>query len=230
MRDGPRLVLAALLALAGLAAFLFLPLAAWLEALVQRAHALGPLGAYLFLALFVPACLLGLPGTPITLFCGYTYGFWATLPAAILMSNLGAQAAFGASRCLLSGAVRGRLRDRPRIAALLSAVGERSFRIVFLLRLTPAIPFNALNYALGVTPLRFAPYAAATLLGMLPGTTVNTYTAATLGELGRTLDGEVSLGWTGGLYLGARLAAAVAVTVLVTRGARRALAEAAGRT
>jgi uncharacterized membrane protein YdjX (TVP38/TMEM64 family) len=219
-----RLWLALGLVLAGVLCFAFLPLADWLRALVERARALGPGGAFLFMALFVPACVLMLPGTPITLFCGYAYGFWPTLPAAILMSNLGAAAAFGVSRFLLSGSVERWLGGHPKLLAVHRAVGTQGLRLVFLLRLTPAIPFNGLNYALGVAPVRFAPYALGTFLGMLPGTTINTYTAATLGELGRSLDEEVTLGAWGWTFLALRLVAAVLVTVLVTRTARKALA------
>lgn len=224
-----RPALALILIASGLAALAFLPLSDWLRELAARARALGDPGAFLFMALFVPACVLGLPGTPITLFCGYVYGFWPTWPAAILMSNLGASAAFLVSRGLLASWVRGRLARHPRLGAVHRAIGERSLRLVFLLRLTPAIPFNGLNYALGVTPIRYGPYALGTLLGMLPGTTVNTYTAATLGALGRSLDEEVALGAWGWTLLVLRLAAAVLVTVLVTRLARRALAESEAR-
>lgn len=223
--DRWKLLFALALLGAGLLALAFLPLGDWLEELVAQARALGTPGAYLFLALFVPACVLGLPGTPITLFCGYTYGFWPTFPAAILMSNLGAVAAFLVARFLLADWVRERIARHPRLAAVHAAVGAQGLRLVFLLRLTPAIPFNGLNYALGVSPLRLAPYALGTLLGMLPGTAINTYTAATLGELGKSTDESVSLGAWGWSFLALRLLAALAVTVLITRVARRALAE-----
>lgn len=218
-----RVLLALGLVLVGTLAFACLPLAAWLQELVARARALGPGGAFLFMALFVPACVLLLPGTPITLFCAYTYGFWPTFPAAVLMSNLGAAAAFGVSRFLLSDSVERWLVAHPKLLAVHRAAGTQGLRLVFLLRLTPAIPFNGLNYALGVAPLGFGAYALGTFLGMLPGTAVNAYTAATLGELGRSLDEEVALGAWGWTFLALRLLAAVLVTILVTRTARRAL-------
>ena len=220
-----KLVLALGLFAAGGLALALLPLGTWLRELVAHARELGTPGAYLVLALFVPACVLGLPGTPITLFCAYTYGFRTTLPAAILMSNLGALAAFLVGRFLLADWVRERIASRPRLAAVHEAVGAQGLRLVFLLRLTPAIPFNALNYALGASRVRLAPYALGTLLGMLPGTALNTYAAATLGELGQSAEEEVALGPWGWTFLVLRLAAALAVTVLITRVARKALAE-----
>ena len=219
-----RIALALVLLCAGAAAFFLFPLKDWLGALVERAQALGPAGAFLFMALFVPACVLVLPGSPITFFCGYAYGFWPTWPAAILMSNLGAAAAFLVSRHLLRGSVERWLARHAKLAAVHRAIGEQSLRLVFLLRLTPALPFNGLNYALGVAPIRFVPYALGTALGMLPGTTINTYTAATLGELGKSMEDDVALGAWGWSFLVLRLLAMVAATWMVTRAARGALA------
>jgi uncharacterized membrane protein YdjX (TVP38/TMEM64 family) len=221
-----RLLLALLLLLLGLAAFVFLPLRTWGGAWIARAQALGTPGAFLFMGLFVPASVLCLPGTPITFFCAVAYGFWPTWPAAIVMSNLGAQAAFLVSRLLLAGSVERWVARRPRLAAVHRAIGQKSFQLVFLLRLTPLVPFNGLNYLLGVTPIRFGHYALATFLGMLPGTTLNCYTFATLGELGRSLgDPAPTSPWTWA-FLGLRLLVAVLLIVLVVRLARRALADA----
>ncbi len=218
-----RLAIALGLGLAAVAAFLFLPLRDWLETLVARAQALGPSGAFLFMALFVPVSVLCLPGTPVTFFCAVAYGFWPTWPAALLMSNLGAECAFLVSRFLLAGTVERWIARRPRLAAVQRAIGQQSFRLVFLLRLTPLVPFNGLNYLLGVTPIRFGRYALATCLGMLPGTTLNCYTFATLGELGRSLDDEVPMRTWDWAFLGLRLCVALVLLAFVVRLARRAL-------
>ena len=220
-----RLWLALALGLVGAGAILFLPLRTWLEALLARAQALGDAGCFLFAALFIPFCVFLLPGTTVTLFCGYAYGFWPTFPAVVLASNLGAELAFVLGRTLLRERVHGWIAPRPRVRAVERAIGAESFRLVFLLRLSPLIPFNALNYVLGVTPVRFSRYALATFLGMLPGTALNCYTAATLRELGDALSGKQPSGSLAWILLALRLAATVLVIWLVARGARIALRE-----
>jgi uncharacterized membrane protein YdjX (TVP38/TMEM64 family) len=110
----------------------------------------------------------------------------------------------------------------PRFQAVERAVARRGFQIVLLLRLSPVFPFNLLNYALGLTPVRFGPYLLASWIGMLPGTLLYVYVGAAGRAAGqaapRTL-GEQLLFYGG-------LAAAVGVTWWITTIARRALAEA----
>jgi uncharacterized membrane protein YdjX (TVP38/TMEM64 family) len=213
------------LALAGVAALVFVvwPLRERLGELVERARALPSGAVFLFAGLYLPFCVLVLPGTWVTVFCCLVFGFWPTFPAIVLASNLGAELAFVLGRTLLRDQVHRWLRERPRLAAVERAIGEESFRLVFLLRLTPLVPFNALNYVLGVTPIRFAPYALATFLGMLPGTLLNCYTLASVRELGPVLAGELPPDPLGVAGLVARLALTVLASWLVARRARKAL-------
>ena len=43
------------------------------------------------------------------------------------------------------------------------------------MRPSPVFPFNLLNYAFGLTRVRFPTYAAASWIGMLPGTIMYVY-------------------------------------------------------
>jgi len=49
-------------------------------------------------------------------------------------------------------------------------VERRGFLIVLALRLNLLLPYDALNYGLGLSPVRFWPYLFGTVLGILPGT------------------------------------------------------------
>jgi len=89
-------------------------------------------------------------------------------------------------------------------------------------------PFNLLNYALGLTRVRFADYLTASV-GMLPGTVLYVYSGKLLGDVTALAGGaalEKGAGYYAVVVLG--LLATVAVTVVVTRAARRALGEATG--
>jgi uncharacterized membrane protein YdjX (TVP38/TMEM64 family) len=204
------------------------PLRARLGELVERARALDAGYVFLFAALYLPFCALLLPGTWVTIFCCLVFGFWPTFPAIVLASNLGAQLAFLLGRTLLRERVHGWVSTRPGLGAVERAIGEESFRLVFLLRLTPLVPFNALNYLLGVTPIRFGPYALATFLGMLPGTLLNCYTLAGVRDLAPLLAGELPPDPLGVAGIVARIALTLLASWLVARRARAALRSSLG--
>jgi uncharacterized membrane protein YdjX (TVP38/TMEM64 family) len=199
------------------------PLRDRLGELVERARALPDWSVFVVAALYVPFCVLVLPGVWVTIFCCVVFGFWPTFPAIVLWSNLGAQLAFLLGRTLLRARVHAWVARRPRMAAVERAIGEESGRLVFLLRLTPIVPFNALNYLLGVTPIRFGPYALATFLGMLPGTALNCWALAQVRDLAPVLAGDLPPDPLGIAGLVARIALALVATWLVARRAQRAL-------
>ena len=142
--------------------------------------------------------------------------------AAVLGSSL----AFLISRYLARAAIEHRLAGNQKFAAIDRAVGQQGRRIVFLLRLSPAFPFNLLNYALGLTSVRFADYLAASV-GMLPGTLLYVYSGKAVGDVAALAGGAApERGASDYALLGVGLLATAVVTVLVTRIARRALDEA----
>lgn len=71
--------------------------------------------------------------------------------------------------------------EYPRFTAIDEGVQQDGAKIVFLLRLSPLLPFNLLNYGLGITKVQFTDYAVASWLGMLPGTFAYVY----LGSVGK---------------------------------------------
>jgi uncharacterized membrane protein YdjX (TVP38/TMEM64 family) len=225
-----RPLVALALALAGVLVLVFVlwPLRARLDELIGRGRSLDQGWVFLFAALYLPFCVLALPGTWVTLFCCVVFGFWPTFPAIVLASNLGAELTFVLGRTLLRAEVHARLARHAKLGAVERAVGEESFRLVFLLRLTPLVPFNALNYLLSVTPIRFGPYALATFLGMLPGTLLNCYTLASVGDLAPILAGELPPDPLGVAGIVLRIALTLLATALVARRARRALGTALG--
>jgi uncharacterized membrane protein YdjX (TVP38/TMEM64 family) len=104
-------------------------------------------------------------------------------------------------------------------------VADQGLKIVFLLRLSPAFPFNFMNYALGVTRVSFRDYLIASL-GMLPGTLLYVYYGKVAGDAaalaaGAAVDKDAAYY----VVLALGLVATLAVTAIVTRLARKALAE-----
>jgi uncharacterized membrane protein YdjX (TVP38/TMEM64 family) len=168
------------------------------------------------------------PGSLMTLVAGPIFGLtWGTL-YVFVAATVGSCLAFLVARYLARGAVERWMAGNPRFAAIDRAIGAQGRKIVFLLRLSPVFPFNVLNYALGLTRVGFADYTVASI-GMLPGTLLYVYSGKVVGDLAALAGGvKPERGAGGTLLLVVGLVATVAATAVVTRAARRALAEATG--
>ncbi len=193
--------------------------AEWVDGLGAWGPAAFIAGYALAVAAFVPASLLTLAGGAIF---GVAQGTAYVFAAAVAGSTL----AFLISRYLARAAIERRLAGNDKFAAIDRAVRDQGRRIVFLLRLSPAFPFNLLNYALGLTSVRFADYLAASV-GMLPGTLLYVYSGKAIGDVAAIAGGAArERGASDFALLAVGLLATAVVTALVTRIARRALAEA----
>jgi uncharacterized membrane protein YdjX (TVP38/TMEM64 family) len=182
-------------------------------------------GPVAFAAAYAVGCLV-LPGSLITLAAGSLFGVIIGTVVVSLGSVTGAALAFWLGRTLARGLVEKRLAGNPRFHALDQAVAAGGFQIVLLTRLSPLFPFMLLNYAFGLTKVRFRDYVLASWIGMLPGTVMYVYLGSTVTELADIAAGNVE-GVPARLVLFfVGLAATVVVTVYVTRLARRALRQA----
>lgn len=201
---------------------------AWLAhvlvGLLDWARGAGLGGAVVFGLLYVLATLLFLPGSVLTLGAGFLYGLALGLAVVVPSSVLGALLAFLLGRTVLRKPVARLLKRHPRFQAVDQAVGEQAFRVVLLLRLSPVVPFNLLNYGLGVTRVRLGTYLLASVLGMLPGTVLYVYLGTLLTSATELLSGHrPSSGWAGKVFFFGGLVATAVAVVLISRAARRAL-------
>gem|GEM_PF-234943 len=219
---GGRVALAALLLAALAVALYHLPVRDWFLAFLGWSRGVGLWGPVALAALYVGACVLLLPGSLLTLGAGFAFGLLPGIAAVMAGSVAGAGAAFLLGRTVARNWVAARIAASPRFAAIDAAVADHGFKIVLLLRLSPLFPFNLLNYGLGVTRVRFLDYLLASWIGMAPATVMYVYLGTAASSLA-----EVAAGGGGGsgrlALLFAGLLATVAVTVVLTRIARRAL-------
>jgi uncharacterized membrane protein YdjX (TVP38/TMEM64 family) len=177
-------------------------------------------------AIYVVACVLFVPGTILTLGAGFAFGVVVGTVTVSLASTLGATAAFLVGRTLARDWVQEKVARSPKFRALDEAVGRQGFKIVLLTRLSPLLPFNLLNYALGVTKVPLRTYVLASWIGMLPATVLYVYLGSTLKSLAEVVAGKAEGGVAQQVFFGAGLAATVVVTVFITRLANKALKEA----
>ena len=200
-----------------------------LSAFVTWVRTLGALAPLVFIAVYAVGVVAFVPGSVLTLAGGALFGVVAGTAYVFVAASLGACAAFGLARTVARGAIERRVAASPRFAAIDRAIAADGRRITFLLRLSPVFPFTLLNYALGLTRVRFADYALA-CLGMLPGTLLYVYLGSLAGDLAALASGATPArgGWLERGFFVVGLGVTAFVTVLITRTARRALREATG--
>lgn len=195
---------------------------------LSRVQSLGNWGAVILSLFYILACVLFLPGSILTLAAGFLFGIVKGYVVVAVGSVLGAAAAFWIGRTVGREWVRRKVEDNAKFAAIDRAVAQRGFKIVLLTRLSPAFPFNLLNFAYGVTGVTFRDYFWASALGMAPGTVMYVYIGSAMKNLAEVFSGSTAPSALQNVIYALGLAATIAVTVLITKIARRALNEAAG--
>jgi uncharacterized membrane protein YdjX (TVP38/TMEM64 family) len=206
-----------------------LPLGPAIQALEEWIASLGIWGIAVFVVLYVIAVVLMFPASPLTLAAGALFGLAGGVAAASVGSTTGAALAFLIGRHLARDRVARWVVRYPKFAAIDRAISAGGWKIVGLLRLSPAIPFNLQNYLYGVSGIRFWPCLLTSWVAMLPGTFLYVY----LGYVGRAgLEATAGEGRTRSpaewALMTVGLLATIAVTVYTTRLARRAIREQAG--
>jgi len=204
-------------------------LGAQLPRLTAAVDALGVWGPVVFIAGYAIACVAFVPASLLTLAAGALFGVLRGTMFVLVGATLGSLAAFLIARYLARDWIAARLAKDTRFAAIDAAIAEQGRKVVFLLRLSPVVPFSVLNYALGLTTVRVGDFILASA-GMLPGTLLYVYS----GNLASVVAGASNAaappkGPAFYTVLGLGLAATAAVTVLVTRVAKKALAHATAR-
>ena len=181
---------------------------------------LGAWGPIVMAAIYVVATVLFVPGTILTLAAGALFGLVIGTVTVSVGSTLGAACAFLIARYLARDKVASMAHRNRKFGAIDRAIGEGGWKIVALLRLSPAIPFNVQNYLYGLTPVRFWPYVLTSWLAMMPGTFLYVY----LGHItGAAIGDSRQRGAAEWLMLAVGLLATAAVTVYITLLARRKL-------
>jgi uncharacterized membrane protein YdjX (TVP38/TMEM64 family) len=185
---------------------------------------LGAAAPIIFAGAYIVATILLVPGSLLTLAGGALFGIVRGTLLVLGAASMGASAAFLIARYLARERVAARVQGDARFAAIDRAIGASGLKIVVLLRLSPVVPFNLLNYALGVTSVRFAHY----LLGcaaMLPGTLLWVYYGRVIGDVAALAAGARAPRGAGYYVLVAvGLVATIMVTAILTRIAKRELA------
>lgn len=164
---------------------------------------LGPWAAPLFVLVYAVGAVAFLPGSVMTLAGGAVFGPVQGALLSLAGATLGATGAFLIARFLGGEWVARRLAGR--LERLVRGIERDGWRFVAFVRLVPLFPFNVVNYGLGLTRIRLAPYVVATALCMIPGAAGYAF----LGHAGREAAAGAQTAVQAGLIGLALLAAAV---------------------
>ena len=203
----------------------FLPVQQWLRSFNDWVVQMGLAGIFIFIAVYAAATVLLAPGAILTIGAGFAFGLWKGFLAVSAGSALGAALAFLVARFIARDKVETIAKGNEKFRNIDNAIGKQGAKLVFLLRLSPVIPFNLSNYFYGLTVVKFWPYVLASWIGMMPGTFLYVYIgAAGKAAVSAAADGEeMKHGWQYWTFTGVGLAATIVVTVWVTKIARDAL-------
>ena len=156
-----------------------------LEKIIQQAGYLAPL---IFIVFYAAGTLFFFPGLPLTitggLLFGPTWGTFYNMVGALIGSSL----AFLTTRYLMQDFVLSQFKKD--LDKLLNETSAQGFKFVAIVRLIPVIPFNAINYVLGLTKVSYINFLFASAIFMLPACAVYTY----IGSLGKdALNGDFAV-------------------------------------
>jgi uncharacterized membrane protein YdjX (TVP38/TMEM64 family) len=128
---------------------------------------MGVWAPIIYILVYAIATIFILPSTPLNLSGGAIFGsVWGTVWTSIA-AVLAAVLSFGFSRTIGRKFVKQKLAGKWQ--SLDREMEQGGFFYMFAIRLLPLIPYGMVNFAAGVTSIKFRDYFFGTLLGTVPG-------------------------------------------------------------
>lgn len=114
-------------------------------------------------AFFFPVAVLALAG-------GLLFGLWEGALYTFIGAIFNCSLMFWLARHVGRARIEKLLREKlsPRWQRLLE--GREGFLFLIVLRLIPAVPYNLINYAFGLSGMKWGTYILASAMGIIPGT------------------------------------------------------------
>jgi uncharacterized membrane protein YdjX (TVP38/TMEM64 family) len=220
-----RIVVLVLIVVALFLVMKFLPVRYWLGIFNDWVGQMGVAAIFIFIGVYAVATVLLAPGAILTIGAGFAFGLWKGFLAVSAGATLGASLAFLVARFIARDKIEAIAQRNDKFRKVDNAIGRQGAKLIFLLRLSPVIPFNFSNYFYGLTGVKFWPYVLASWIGMMPGTFLYVYigTASKVAVAAAAGGEAVKHGWQYWTFLSIGLAATIIVTVWVTKIARDAL-------
>jgi len=153
-----------------------------IESFITSLGLYAPLG---YIIIYILGTIFFLPGTPITILGGLLFGSIPGTIYTVIGASIGSMIAFVIARKLgrefIDKILKGKFKKLEEYDKKLE---ENGFLTIIFFRLIPLFPFNGLNFALGITKVKFRDFALATALGIIPGSFILVNIGANATDLG----------------------------------------------
>jgi uncharacterized membrane protein YdjX (TVP38/TMEM64 family) len=175
---------------------------------------------FFFVIIMALVCILFGPVWLVTMSAGIIFGMFFGVVYAWAGSVIGAMASYYMGRYWMRDRLARQIERDKRLLAIDRAVEKGGWKVAFMVRLMPFVPFTAINYALSITRIPTRIYFTTLTLGIIPGVVINVFVGWMLGDLAR-LDREhvERPAWEWALY-GAGFALVLAASYFIYLKAR----------
>ena len=195
----------------------------WIGAIILRIVSLGAWAPVLFILAYVAAALTLAPAFLLTFAAGAVFGLWRGTILVYIGAVLGSSAVFALAAPLARSRFLRWIDRDPRVAAVRMALVGDAVWVMFLLRLSPLVPYVLLNYALALCGVRYRDFLLATV-GMLPAIVMYVYYGKIVGDVAKIAAGVApQRGAEYWVLISVGLVATIVATTMITRAARRAI-------
>ena len=175
------------------------------------------------------AIVLLLPTPFVKVGAGAIFPFWIAVAVNFVASMIGGLIAFVIGRWLFRESIQEAIKNDQRMVNIESALGQDAMRISILVRLSPILPDEWLNYIMSATPVSLRVFLVSNTSSLVY-CLIYAYYGHALGSIALSRSGMTGLTQsTGGLaMLLLGIVATVIVTIIVTRTSIRVLKDAIG--
>ncbi|WP_270452093.1 TVP38/TMEM64 family protein [Halonatronomonas betaini] len=161
----------------------------------------GILAPLAYLGIWVLACILFLPGLPVTILGAFLFEPVFAIIYTSIGSTLGASSAFILGRYAARDLVTSLISNKEMLQKIDSGVEKHGWRMLIVTRMVPLFPFNLQNYIYGLTSMKLKVYAPLSWICMLPATVAYILAASSIyrgeGDLTQTF---IYLGLAGVIF------------------------------
>ena len=142
---------------------------------------LGFWAPFMFVLIYALSLLFFVPASIFTSIGALLFGQWFGLALNLLGAYLGGAVSFYIARYLMRD-MAAKMLQKGHFKALDDKAAEHGFSVIMYLRLM-FVPFTYLNFAVGLSKIKFRDFFWGTVIGVIPGLVVITFLVSALKEL-----------------------------------------------